>query len=63
MSKIAQSVKGGTVMNNVYLAEISREGSKETYFTQIVARFYHDAQRIARNLFTTRLVRVLPMED
>lgn len=49
--------------NNVYLAEIQKQDSKETYYTQIVARFYHDACRVAKNLFTTRFVRVLPLEE
>lgn len=49
--------------NNVYLAEIMGSDGKTTYFTQIVARFYHDACRVAKNLFTTRFVRVLPLEE
>jgi hypothetical protein len=52
-----------TVHNNVYLAEILKPDGKETYYTQIVARFYHDACRVAKNLFTTRFVRVLPLEE
>ena len=51
------------MLNNIFLAEVKSDDAKDTHFTQVLARHYHDACRIAKNVFTTRFVRVLPLED
>jgi hypothetical protein len=65
MNNTAHTWKGGNQMrqhNNVYLAEIKTEKG-DTTLTAIMGRHFYDACRIAKSVFTSRFVRVLPLED